>query len=265
MGATHKKFLSSVKRKRARTADTLNSACRDRLRHLATTPAIPPGTVGAFCLSVIFRFTLLFLLILAANLPAHADDLSRDVLNEINLARRNPAKYAEIVAGTAATFRGSEGPKAVREAVKFLRKAKALSPLAWSEGIGQAALTHALDIGPRGGNGHRGAGGETPWKRMERFGTWRGYAGENIDYGHSDARSIVISLIVDNGVPSRHHRANLFSKNFRVAGIAVASHARCGTLCVIDFATSFVEAGTARVAARSDAGYRSKYSGMSFF
>ena len=100
---------------------------------------------------------------------------------------------------------------------------------------------------------------------MSRFGSWRGHAGENIDYGHGDARSIVISLIVDNGVASRLHRANLFSRNFRVTGIAVAPHAYAGTMCVMDFASGFTEAGERTVATRSDAGLRSAYSGMSFF
>lgn len=186
------------------------------------------------------------------------------ILDELNLARTQPQQYAQIVAARVESYRDPARARTGREAVEFLRKAKPLPPLTWSQGISQAALSHALDIGPRGGSGHRSAQGDSPWKRMARFGKWQGYAGENIDYGNSSARSIIVSLIVDHGVSSRLHRKNIFNPNFRVTGIAVGSHATAGSMCVMDFATSFIEAGEERVATRGP-GYRSDYSGMSFF
>ena len=210
-----------------------------------------------------FRSTLLFTLLFTA--AAHADSVAFQVLDEINLARTQPQQYAQIVAGRAESFRASDGSPAAREAIEFLQKAQPLPPLAWSPGISQAALSHTLDVGPRGGSGHKSLNGETPWKRMARFGKHEGHAGENIDYGHGNARSIVISLIVDNGVPSRLHRTNLFSRNYRVTGIAIGPHASAGTMCVMDFATRFLEAGDERIAARSAVGFRSEYSGPSFF
>ncbi len=211
---------------------------------------------------MIFRFLLSISLLFTAT--AFAESVPLQVLEEMNFARTQPQQYAQIVAARTATFRGSEGPRAVAEAVAFLRKARPLPPLAWSQGISQAALSHALDVGTRGGNGHKNARGEMPWDRMARFGQWQGHAGENIDYGNNDARSIVISLIVDNGVPSRSHRKNIFSRNFRVTGIAIASHARTGTMCVMNFATKYYEVGEERVATRGII-LRSEYSGMSFF
>ncbi len=212
---------------------------------------------------MILRFTLIFILL--ATVAAHADSIAFQVLDEINFARAKPQQYARIIAGRAQSLRGSEGSRASREAIEFLQKARPLPPLAWSQGISQAALSHTLDIGPRGGSGHKSLNGEMPWKRMARFGKWDGHAGENIDYGNRTARSIVISLIVDNGVPSRMHRKNLFNRNFRVTGIAIGPHARTGTMCVMDFATRYLEAGDERIAARGPAAFRSEYSGMSFF
>jgi uncharacterized protein YkwD len=211
---------------------------------------------------VISRFSFLCALLFAV--AAHADSLPLQILDELNFARTQPQQYSQIIARRAGNSRSSDGSRAAAEAVRFLQKARPLPPLSWSPGISQAALSHALDVGPRGASGHKGARGETPWKRMARFGQWEGYAGENIDYGHGDARSIVISLIVDAGVPSRLHRANIFNRNFRVTGIAVGAHATSGTMCVMDFATGFVEAGEQRIATRG-APLRSEYSGMSFF
>ena len=204
---------------------------------------------------MIFRLPLFLVLIAATTVMATADDLASQVLEEINLARTQPQQYAQIVAG-----RG-EG---AREAVEFLQRVRPLPPLAWSAGISQAARAHAVDVGSRGGRGHNGANGDTPWKRMSRFGKWNGFVGENIDYGHADARSIVISLIIDNGVPGRGHRVNLFKRDFKVTGIAVGPHASAGSICVMDFATGFTEAGEQRVAERATVS-RSAYSGMSFF
>ena len=129
----------------------------------------------------------------------HAEPFSQQVVDEINLARTQPQLYAQILAarGPAERVPGDS----VREAVSFLQNSRPLAPLSWSPGLSQAALSHALDTGSHGGRGHIGTRGETPWERIVRFGTWAGYWGENIEYGHSDPRSIVISLIVDEGVP----------------------------------------------------------------
>ncbi len=212
---------------------------------------------------MIYRFSALFALLLTT--AAHADSVANQVLDEINFARSQPQKYAAIVAARAENFRGAEGARSTGEAIAFLKKARPLPPLTWSQGISQAALSHALDVGSRGGNGHKSLNGDLPWKRMARFGQWEGHAGENIDYGNRTARAIVVSLIVDNGVPSRLHRTNLFSRNYRVTGIAIAPHARTGTMCVMDFATRFYEAGEERIAARGTVALRSEYSGISFF
>ena len=103
-------------------------------------------------------------------------------------------------------------------------------------------------MGPIGGRGHKGSNGSQPWDRMARFGKWTGHAGENIDYGAHDARAVVVRLIVDDGVAGRGHRKNIFSREFHVAGAANGFHAAFGSMCVIDFADGFVEAG--RVATR---------------
>jgi uncharacterized protein YkwD len=123
-----------------------------------------------------------------------------------------------------------------------------------------SALSHVLEMGPVGGRGHKGANGSQPWDRMAQFGKWTGRAGENIDYGMHDARAVVVRLIVDDGVAGRGHRKNIFSREFHVAGVANGPHATFGSMCVIDFADGFVEAGS-HVATRTAA----PAPGFSFF
>ena len=181
-------------------------------------------------------YSLAFLLLSAVG--SLASDLSAAVLSEMNLARTAPQQYAQLVASRLAGYRGKEGPRVVEEAVRFLAKAKPLPALTFSEGLSNAALSHVLTQGAAGGTGHG-----NPWTRMARFGSYNGYAAENIHYGKRDARGIVMALIVDDGVRGRKHRANIFSRNFRVAGVGCGPHASFGAMCVVDFASSFTERG----------------------
>lgn len=178
-----------------------------------------------------------------------AEDLASEVLAEVNLARTQPAIYAQLLGEHAASGRSRASAGAVREAVNFLRKKQPLPALDWSDGISRAALAHVLDSGTRGRTGHRGARGQSPWQRMARFGQWTGRAAENISYGVTDPRGIVVQLIIDEGVPGRGHRRNIFGPAFRVAGVATGGHARFGTMCVMNFAGGYVGKGEERIAA----------------
>ncbi len=129
----------------------------------------------------------------------------------------------------------------MEEAIRFLSRAKPLAPLAFSNGLAMSAMAQVVDQGGTGTIGHNGTDRSTPWDRMARYGEKVGFAGENISYGVSDARQIVISLIVDAGVAGRGHRKNLFLNKFGVVGVACGSHARYGTMCVMDFAGGFIE------------------------
>jgi uncharacterized protein YkwD len=192
------------------------------------------------------------LLSIILSAAAQAQALSLDVLAEVNLARTSPREYSQLMATRLANYKGREGHKVVVEAVRFLERAKPLPPLSFSEGMSNAALAHVIDQGSRGAKGHGGRGGSTPWSRMARFGQKIGYAGENIHYGARDARAIVMALIVDDGVRGRGHRKNIFSSNFRVAGVAVGPHSTYRAMCVMDFATDFVERNSS-LASRSSA------------
>ena len=195
------------------------------------------------------KFFAALALALACAVSARADDLAAQVQAELNLARTSPRQYARIVASRALGHRHIEGDRVVEEAVRFLEKARALPPLTRSEGLSASALSHVLDAGPSGARGHTGSDGSTPWKRMARFGRWSGHAAENISYGERDARGVVVSLILDDGVRDRGHRQNMFSRDLLRVGIACGAHAGFGTMCVMDFAEAFAEAD-AKVASK---------------
>ncbi len=164
------------------------------------------------------------------------------VLNEINFARTHPADYAQILEARMQAVPGANA-NCFHEAADFLRRQRPLDPLRRAPGLMASARQHVADQGPTGGYGHRGIDGSDPWSRMAKAGQLIGRAGENISYGYSDARTIVVTLIVDQGVANRGHRHNIFCPDFKVAGAAYGPHARYGAMCVIDFAGGFEENG----------------------
>ncbi|PKL08267.1 MAG: CAP domain-containing protein [Spirochaetae bacterium HGW-Spirochaetae-7] len=183
-----------------------------------------------------------------------AQAIEIETVAELNMARTQPGTYAGLLREYRKSIRGmyferpgevtvvlNEGAKAVDEAIAFLERQKPVSALSLSRGLSLAAMDHAKDRGRTGQTGHGGSDRSTMDTRIKRYGTWKKTAGENIAYGAVTARDIVIQLIVDDGVPSRGHRNNIFNPEFLVVGIAFGSHPGYRTVCVQDFAGEYEE------------------------
>lgn len=198
----------------------------------------------------------LCLLALLCLLPAAAKAAgpsAREVLAEINLARTDPKAYAGFLRQFRRQFRGksyllpdshtqvltSEGVAAVDEAIRFLSRQKPLPPLSWSNGLAEAAEDLAEEQAASGTVGHDGRASGGMRERIERHGEWQGEIAENIGYGPAEARGMVVQLIVDDGVPDRGHRKNIYRRAVATAGVACGPHPTFGTMCVIDFAGGF--------------------------
>ncbi len=199
---------------------------------------------------VVVLFVLLAAVVLVTN--AYAEHDIGLILKELNLARTNPAKYAQFLkerrvyykgkiygTGEGMTFTTEEGVRAVDEAIDFLEKAKPVGPLMLSGRLSEAAMALVKASGPTGNTGHNSAGGMTFEKRVAMCGMWKMCIGEDISYGPTVPREIVVQLIIDDGVKSRGHRANIFNPDFKVVGIACGEHKDYGYMCAIDFADSF--------------------------
>jgi uncharacterized protein YkwD len=190
------------------------------------------------------------LAILALADPAAAA-IEQDILAELNLARTQPAQYAGKLRAFRALFQGKnyrkpgsnmlmvtqEGVAAVDEAIAFLERQAPLQALAANPLIAAAAADHVADIGPKGLTQHDGSDGSKPWDRVNRrgFTNWRSL-GEGIAFGPDTGESVVIGLIVDDGVANRGHRKSIFTASYRLAGVACGPHKTYRITCVIDYA-----------------------------
>ncbi len=180
--------------------------------------------------------------------------LERAVFYEINRARTEPKGYASFLEkwkpyydGTLIKFPGEvpietkEGWKGVEEAILFLQSIQPIPPLTLSKGMSLGAKDHLRDLSHSGKISHTGSDGSQPWDRISRYGIWKKPVGENISFGPYHAQHIVIGLIIDDGVPGRGHRKNIFNHLFRTMGIACYQQAHYRTICVITFAGGYVE------------------------
>jgi uncharacterized protein YkwD len=181
--------------------------------------------------------------------------LEREIIGEMNLARTEPQKYAAFVEeykkyydgnrltipGRKKTLVTNDGIAAVDEAISFLRAAQPLPAFEVAKGMCSAAADHAKDLAGKGFTGHRGSDGSMPNARVDRYGEWDAAIGETVVYEVSTARQIIISLIIDDGVPNRGHRRNIFDPSYRVTGLSVSDPLTFGSKCVIDYVGGFKE------------------------
>ncbi len=177
--------------------------------------------------------------------------VEQNLIAEHSRVRQNPQSYIPILAaylasmnaqgnipngcGRNCTLLTNEGKPAVEEAIQFLRNQPAVGALTLSAGAAQAAKAHAQDQSD-GTIGHTGSDGSRPYERLARFGVENSGSGENIAYGPATAQQVMLNLIVDDGVPDRGHRTNIFSPDWSMAGAGCGPHEGYGSVCVIEYA-----------------------------
>lgn len=165
--------------------------------------------------------------------PKTADDLAAAVLAEIDFARTKPGQFAQIL---------RQGPRtpATDEAIGFLEHQAPLPPLTENPALGRVAAALAADEGPRGLVGHTGSDGSSTSDRMHRAKVWASIMAEDISVGQTTAAGLVSQLVIDEGVPTRAHRADIFHPLLKSAGVACGPHALYREMCVIDLTSAIV-------------------------
>lgn len=186
----------------------------------------------------------------------YLSEIEKDVILEMNKARSDPKKYAETyLVPFAKRFRSDgtyirkggtvmltrEGVAAVNECIKEMSAKKPVGILKPAKGLSLAAQGHATSQAEAGQIGHTGTDGSTPFTRIQEYADCR-TAGENISYGAKSGLEIVVQLLVDDGVPDRGHRKNIFNPAYTRTGVGYAEgHKAYGTECVITYAGGYQE------------------------
>lgn len=179
----------------------------------------------------------------------YLSEVEKDVVLEMNKARSNPALYAEMyISPRIKNFNGKtynkflltqEGATVVEECAKYMAKAKPLPLLKAEKGLSLAAKDHSSTQGETDKTGHTGIDGSTPFTRIGKYGTYK-TAGENIAYGSTQGREIVVDLLIDDGVANRGHRKNIMNGQFDASGVGFTKkHKTYGSVCVITYAGGY--------------------------
>lgn len=189
-----------------------------------------------------------------ARVPSAAE---KAVLDEINLARREPKKYIKYLEEYKKLFQGrtvflpdflrietNEGAAAVEEAINYLKNVLPLDAYDFSNGLNKTAAVQLKDLIADSKVGHTGRDGSDLTIRLHRVGRVGTIYSENIAYYAETARDIVMMMIIDDGVKSRAHRKNVFSPNFKIVGIAFGKGKTNEGICVVDFADALSESNT---------------------
>lgn len=196
----------------------------------------------------------LIALLQTASYSVGAPSLEEEIVIEMNLARANPALYAEMyIAPMISRFNGDtltyfsglrtvtkEGVTAARECIEVMKNVQPSQSLEYSIGLSLGALDHARDLKDNNKTGHKGTDSSYAPDRVKRYGTCGTVVAENIQYGLYSARDIVVGLLIDDGVKSRGHRTIILSPRFAYTGIAFWTHPEYKFVCVITYSDNFV-------------------------
>ena len=166
----------------------------------------------------------------AANTASHAVFMTsqeRDVVKYVNLARLYPRKFIRVeVEGyelpsnyvRSATFESYR-----QSLIDTLQARQPVAAVVPDEAMFLMARKWAVESGEAGLCGHDRSMSEAQ------------FGGECCSYGWNDARRIVLSLLIDDGVESLGHRIICLSPNYSKLGVSNEAHKMYRYCSVLDF------------------------------
>ena len=149
---------------------------------------------------------------------SYMDSTEQQIVMYCNLARLYPKRFAAIEVQDQ--YGGSEAESLLKD-LKTIEPRTALLP---DSGLTESATCFQLEQSKNGDTGH------------DRKKCSEGdYLGENCSYGMGTPRSVVMQLMIDEGIPSHGHRWNILDPRFSSIGVAFGNHKKYNKSAVIDF------------------------------
>jgi len=114
---------------------------------------------------------------------------------------------------------------------------KPVEPLRWNNDLYKLSESHAKDTGPAGLTGHDDTNGDDLEERVAKVGGTTGSLGENFSYGFSNAKDVILQLLIG----SRGQRYNVLSEDFQIMGSYSGPHAKWKTMSGILYSWDFID------------------------
>jgi hypothetical protein len=153
------------------------------------------------------------------------------VIFYLNLVRMDPKLFGETYLRQYLDSVKMKKNSYVSSLEKELKSAKKMKPLQPLKLLFESAESHAIKMGKTGGIGH--ADFDKRFAKVSK--QYGGYVGENCDYGNKEPLDIVMSLLIDDGVPGMGHRKNILNEQYVLVGVSIKPHKKDEWNCVIDF------------------------------
>jgi uncharacterized protein YkwD len=159
----------------------------------------------------------------------YMNEQEKNVIWILNLARINPKLFCQTVVKKYPEYSINDELEATtyyKSLVATLNSMKPLGLLQPDQQCYTSAQCHAYNSGVSGTEGH------------ERKGSCLAkeyYNGECCDYSNADAIDIVMSLLIDEDVPSLGHRSICLSSEYKILGVSIQPHKKWVTNAVLDF------------------------------
>ncbi len=120
------------------------------------------------------------------------------------------------LSGTAGLdYDSHDDTQALLDLVNQARCENGLTPLVANDQLGNAGLTHNVDMASNNFFDHVGSDGSLPWDRVGAQGYSWNWVGENIAAGYPD-----VSSVFDGWMNSPGHKANILNANFQEMGLS---------------------------------------------
>jgi len=160
---------------------------------------------------------------------AYMTDDEKEVIYILNLLHTNPGLFANTVVEKYPGYKNKTYLKTVPEyqsLLDTLRKVRTL-PLVYPDSLCfESAKCHAVTSGKIGYVGHE--------RKTDDCKAKKHHQGECCQYGHKDALSILMALLIDQNMSSLGHRFLCLSEYGHI-GVSIQPHTEYGHNAVLDF------------------------------
>ena len=153
----------------------------------------------------------------------------KEMIYILNLVRANPGLFANTVVKKYPEYSGNDKLRKVSEyksLLKTLQNTEPLPPLSPDAQCYASAQCHAASSGKRGYIGHERKDANCRSKQH--------FNGECCEYGHDDALDILMTLLIDQNVPSLPHR-KICLGTYKALGVSIQPHKSFRYNSVLDF------------------------------
>jgi len=172
----------------------------------------------------------------SADEVSYMTDTEKEVIFYINLCRMQPRLFTKtILKNYLAANPGMDSNPYVISLIANLKNSKPRHPLQPEKDLYVNAEKWAEQTGKSGETGHGDFN-----KRFKSFMHKNNVmVGENCDYGYNDPLTIVLDLLIDEGIEDLGHRRNILAAGYNNIGVSIKPHKGYTWDCVMDFEGDF--------------------------